>query len=129
WDYCRSLTATGCGYYPRSTFVHVDVREPYAQWVDWSAPGQRPRYGNLHGAWRRHRPHERVSRSVTRPNEVPLVPELSDDARLLVPVVPPLSHGEEVDEDEDEALVEDEEIDPEESILPSWMNDTPDEDP
>ena len=41
WDYCRSLGQTGCGYYPRSTFVHVDVRARAAQWVDWSRPGQR----------------------------------------------------------------------------------------
>lgn len=43
-DYCRELPMTGCGFYPRSTFVHVDVRRRSAYWVDWSRPGQRPRY-------------------------------------------------------------------------------------
>ncbi len=55
WDYCRSLAGAGCGYYPRSTFVHVDARERRTQWVDWSRPGKRPRYGNLRGPRRRRR--------------------------------------------------------------------------
>lgn len=76
WDYCRSLSRTGCGLYPRSTFVHVDVRGRAGQWVDWSGPGQRPRYGTLRGPYNRrqrrspHRP--RVGRHITRPHEVPL---------------------------------------------------------
>jgi LysM repeat protein len=44
-DFCRTLPQTGCGYYPRSVFVHMDVREESAYWVDWSRPGQRPQYG------------------------------------------------------------------------------------
>lgn len=43
-DYCRTLPRTGCGYYPNSTFVHVDVRERSAYWVDLSRPGEAPRY-------------------------------------------------------------------------------------
>lgn len=44
-DYCRRLSRTGCGYYPRSTFVHIDVRQRSAYWVDWSRPGEAPIYG------------------------------------------------------------------------------------
>ncbi len=44
-DFCRTLPQTGCGFYPRSVFVHMDVREESATWVDWSRPGQRPMYG------------------------------------------------------------------------------------
>ncbi len=44
-DYCRTLPSTGCGFYPRSVFVHMDVRTESATWVDWSRPGQRPMYG------------------------------------------------------------------------------------
>ncbi|MDQ3038076.1 MAG: LysM peptidoglycan-binding domain-containing protein, partial [Myxococcota bacterium] len=71
WDYCRTLVDTGCGYYPRSTFVHVDVRTSAAQWVDWSSPGRRARYGNLSRPWprmcrradrRRHRLCQREGR-------------------------------------------------------------------
>ncbi len=43
-DYCRTLTNVGCGYYPTSRFVHVDVRDRAAYWVDWSGPGQAPNY-------------------------------------------------------------------------------------
>jgi uncharacterized protein YcbK (DUF882 family) len=44
-DFCRTLPQTGCGFYPRSVFVHMDVRAESATWVDWSRPGQRPMYG------------------------------------------------------------------------------------
>ena len=43
-DYCRHLGRVGVGYYPRSTFVHLDVRDRPAYWVDWSGPGERPVY-------------------------------------------------------------------------------------
>jgi LysM repeat protein len=72
WDFCRSLRDTGCGLYPRSTFVHVDIRKQAAQWVDWSGPGQRPRYGSLRGPYRRRgRQREPIGRSITRPDLVP----------------------------------------------------------
>lgn len=44
---CRSLRDVGCGYYPNSKFVHIDVR-PYGThrvlWVDASAPGMPSHY-------------------------------------------------------------------------------------
>lgn len=43
-DYLRTLDSVGVGYYPRSTFVHFDVRDRSAYWVDWSRPGEAPRY-------------------------------------------------------------------------------------
>lgn len=43
-DYARTFDHVGVGYYPRSTFVHVDVRDRSAYWVDWSRPGEPPRY-------------------------------------------------------------------------------------
>jgi len=49
-DYCRSLANTGCGYYPRSRFVHVDVRDRPTYWVDWSGPGEAPSYRRPAGA-------------------------------------------------------------------------------
>lgn len=45
--FCRTLDDAGCGYYPNSKFVHVDVRAPRtgrAFWVDESAPGEPSRY-------------------------------------------------------------------------------------
>jgi uncharacterized protein YcbK (DUF882 family) len=46
-DFCRTLPDTGCGYYPNSTFVHLDVRDAKAYWVDLSHPGEAPRYEKL----------------------------------------------------------------------------------
>jgi uncharacterized protein YcbK (DUF882 family) len=43
-DFCRSLRDVGCGYYPNSTFVHMDVRDKSAFWIDYSRPGEPPRY-------------------------------------------------------------------------------------
>jgi hypothetical protein len=45
--FCRSLMDTGCGYYPNSSFVHVDVRDAgagHVTWIDASGPGETPRY-------------------------------------------------------------------------------------
>jgi Peptidase M15 len=45
--FCRTLPDTGCGYYPNSSFVHVDVRNPGTggvTWIDASGPGETPRY-------------------------------------------------------------------------------------
>jgi uncharacterized protein YcbK (DUF882 family) len=108
WDYCRSLRRTGCGLYPRSTFVHVDVREQPAQWVDWSQPGRRAAYGNLRGPWRRSCARarrgspppacSREGREITRPDEIPDEVELTEEARSLMPEVAPLAPGDEPDE-------------------------------
>ena len=43
-DFCRTLKNVGCGYYPSSVFVHMDVREQSAFWIDYSKPGEAPRY-------------------------------------------------------------------------------------
>ena len=43
-DYCLTLTKVGVGYYPRSSFIHVDIRPEAAYWVDWSRPGEPPLY-------------------------------------------------------------------------------------
>lgn len=43
-DYCRTLHNVGVGYYPNSTFVHLDVRTSPAFWIDYSHPGEPPRY-------------------------------------------------------------------------------------
>jgi uncharacterized protein YcbK (DUF882 family) len=40
-DYCQRFDHVGVGYYPRSHFVHLDVRRQNARWTDWSLPGQK----------------------------------------------------------------------------------------
>jgi hypothetical protein len=45
--FCKTLDDTGCGYYPNSSFVHVDVRDPgtgHVAWIDASGPGEAPKY-------------------------------------------------------------------------------------
>jgi uncharacterized protein YcbK (DUF882 family) len=43
-DYCRTLDRAGCGFYPHSSFVHVDARDRSAYWVDTSSRGEMPKY-------------------------------------------------------------------------------------
>jgi LysM repeat protein len=43
-DFLRTLDKVGVGYYPNSSFVHLDVRDYPAYWVDYSGPGEAPRY-------------------------------------------------------------------------------------
>ena len=45
--FCKTLDDTGCGYYPNSVFVHMDVRDRgagHVEWIDASGPGESPRY-------------------------------------------------------------------------------------
>jgi hypothetical protein len=45
--FCKTLPDTGCGYYPNSLFVHMDVRERgagHVAWIDVSKSGETPRY-------------------------------------------------------------------------------------
>jgi uncharacterized protein YcbK (DUF882 family) len=43
-DFCRTLRNVGCGYYPNSTIVHMDVRDTSTFWIDYSKPGEPPHY-------------------------------------------------------------------------------------
>ena len=46
-SFCKTLADTGCGYYPNSSFVHLDVRNPGTgpvSWIDSSGPGETPHY-------------------------------------------------------------------------------------
>lgn len=45
-DYCRTLHNVGVGYYPNSTFVHLDARSSPVFWIDYSKPGEPPRYNS-----------------------------------------------------------------------------------
>jgi uncharacterized protein YcbK (DUF882 family) len=43
-DYLRTLPQVGVGYYPNSSFVHLDVRSRATYWVDRSGRGEAPEY-------------------------------------------------------------------------------------
>jgi hypothetical protein len=71
--FCKTLEDTGCGYYPNSSFVHMDVRAPgtgHVSWIDASGPGESAHYVS---AW-------------------PALPEpvRSDFAEKLAKILPPL---------------------------------------
>lgn len=71
--YCKTLTDTGCGYYPNSTFVHLDVRATgtgHVAWIDASGPGEAPHYVD---AW-----------------PMPQEPPKGEFARRLAKILPPL---------------------------------------
>jgi hypothetical protein len=47
FNVCRTLDDVGCGFYPNSKFVHVDVRSNgsgHPFWIDASGPGEPSRY-------------------------------------------------------------------------------------
>ena len=78
WERCRRINHAGCGYYPRSTFVHVDARRTRTQWVDWSRPGRRARYGTLRGPTRNRRRRLAMDR-----------PGVTSDLPLVIQIVEP----------------------------------------
>jgi hypothetical protein len=43
-DFLLSIGTVGVGYYPHSSFVHLDVRSEAIYWVDYSGPGEPPQY-------------------------------------------------------------------------------------
>ncbi|HEX5656589.1 MAG TPA: LysM peptidoglycan-binding domain-containing protein [Polyangiales bacterium] len=51
-DYLRHFKNVGVGFYPHSLFVHFDVRDKSAYWIDMSSPGGKPSY--LDGEQRQH---------------------------------------------------------------------------
>lgn len=65
-DYLRELENVGVGYYPNSSFVHLDVRNHTAYWVDYAGPGEPPR----------SRPDAPKTPATTRPADRKLLAEL-----------------------------------------------------
>jgi uncharacterized protein YcbK (DUF882 family) len=43
YAYLSTLSGVGIGYYPNSSFVHLDVRPKTTHWTDYSEPGEAPR--------------------------------------------------------------------------------------
>lgn len=46
-DYVKTFSKVGVGYYPNSHFIHLDVRDRWTYWIDYSGPGQAPRYAGV----------------------------------------------------------------------------------
>lgn len=45
YEFIKTLPKTGAGYYPNSTFVHLDTRDISVTWTDYAGPGESARYG------------------------------------------------------------------------------------
>lgn len=66
-DFCKTFDDTGCGYYPNSTFIHMDAREKgigHISWIDASGPGEPPRYVS---AWPPPKPAPEAGPTVDDP--------------------------------------------------------------
>lgn len=46
WNFCKEFKDVGCGHYPTSGFVHMDVRDKSYSWIDVSGPGEAAQYVN-----------------------------------------------------------------------------------
>jgi hypothetical protein len=79
-DFCRTLRNAGCGYYPNSTFVHLDVRDTKAYWVDLSRPGEPPRYERAGSV-----ADEGMSDVPLEPTEPASAPAPADEAQPSAP--------------------------------------------
>jgi hypothetical protein len=78
--FCKTLPDTGCGYYPNSLFVHMDVREPgagHVSWIDASKPGETPHYVT---AWPPSEAKEDGS-DMARADALPALPAPEDHPR------------------------------------------------
>jgi len=47
FEFVKTLPSAGAGFYPNSSFVHMDVRNENVVWCDLSGPGQKAQYGKM----------------------------------------------------------------------------------
>jgi uncharacterized protein YcbK (DUF882 family) len=104
-DFCRTLHNVGVGYYPNSTFVHLDVRALPAFWIDYSKPGEAPHYNSpnvdadegtsdvgeeVHAPTTATPPTDGEPAAVAPPTATPLPTALPQAAPTPVPAAAPL---------------------------------------
>lgn len=85
-DYLLTLDGVGVGYYPNSSFVHLDVRRIKTIWVDFSGPGQRPRY--MHERTRRPAPSKVPAEIDFSRVPAPIAPDADTEAPTPAPLNP-----------------------------------------
>ncbi len=73
-DYLLTLEQVGVGYYPNSSFVHLDVRIEKTFWIDYAGAGEPPRYT----------PRKAVTASTVT---LPVSTEALPDAVTRMPIV------------------------------------------
>lgn len=83
--FCKTMPDTGCGYYPNSYFVHVDVRPAgvgHVYWIDVSGPGEKPQYVKT---WPLPLPTAKGPTSTTKDTPAP---KSTDDVEVPVTIEP-----------------------------------------
>ena len=89
-DFCRTFKKSGVGYYPNSLFVHFDVREESAYWIDVSRPGEAPKYVSSTGAALAKAPDaDHAADDVTGDMDPPKDPAKDDAPEATEPAPPP----------------------------------------
>ncbi|HKQ69437.1 MAG TPA: DUF882 domain-containing protein [Polyangiaceae bacterium] len=101
--FCRTLGDTGCGYYPNSSFVHMDVRAAHTghvYWIDASGPGELARYVSTWPPRDTARGSEiprpdpaAPSDEQTHPDSQPELPLGASDTKVDARTTAPLSAG------------------------------------
>lgn len=79
-SFCKTLDDTGCGFYPNSSFVHLDIRDAgagHVTWIDASGPGETPRYVSV---W----PPPVASQHVSRASATEALPDLASEGETLL---------------------------------------------
>ncbi len=96
--FCKTLVDTGCGYYPNSSFVHLDVRDAgagHVTWIDGSGPGESAHYVS---AWPPP-PSDAPSKPAAAPSD-PMRELDSEAPRMPVDEHPSTPHAEQDPESE-----------------------------
>jgi hypothetical protein len=86
--FCKTLNDTGCGYYPNSSFVHIDVRDVgtgHVTWIDASGAGESPRYVDK---WPPAAPQKPIERASAPLLDREAMPEPVDSHPPLPPPTP-----------------------------------------
>ncbi|MFI5297905.1 MAG: DUF882 domain-containing protein [Polyangiales bacterium] len=91
-DYCRTFKKSGVGYYPNSLFVHFDVRDESAYWIDISKPGEAPRYVSATGAPLKKAPDaDHTADEVSGDMDLPTEPEKTPTSEPATSAAPAAS--------------------------------------
>jgi hypothetical protein len=84
--FCKTLPDTGCGFYPNSSFIHLDVRSAgtgRVSWIDASEPGEKPDYV---ASWPPAEPSpEQAAKALANLDELQPLPSRSPSRRSRRP--------------------------------------------
>jgi hypothetical protein len=79
--FCKTLPDTGCGFYPNSSFIHLDIRDSgsgHVSWIDASTPGEKPAYV---AAWPLPPNEDDSVKQLAKLDELQLLPPSDHEAK------------------------------------------------